>query len=122
MAKDLVRTQDVDIDPAETSEWLESLEYVLKNKGPARVEYLLSILDENAQRLGIELPYTQTTPFITFTVTEECPDFGTLVFYKTAVIEIFHETGTVDGHDRAKSHGNRWVFPEVRHQPGMGIA
>ena len=64
MAKDLVRTQDVDIDPAETSEWLESLEYVLKNKGPARVEYLLSILDENAQRLGIELPYTQTTPYI----------------------------------------------------------
>lgn len=64
MAKDLIRTQDVDIDPAETAEWLESLEYVLKNKGPARVEYLLSVLDENAQRLGIELPYTQTTPYI----------------------------------------------------------
>ena len=64
MAKDLVRTHDVDIDPAETAEWLESLEYVLKDKGPARVSYLLSILDENAQRLGIELPYTQTTPYI----------------------------------------------------------
>lgn len=64
MAKDLARTHDVDVDPAETSEWLESLEYVLKDKGPARVEYLLSILDENAQRLGIKLPYTQTTPYI----------------------------------------------------------
>ncbi|MFG0250889.1 MAG: pyruvate dehydrogenase (acetyl-transferring), homodimeric type, partial [Phycisphaeraceae bacterium JB051] len=64
MAKDLARTHDVDIDPAETSEWLESLEYVLKDKGPARVQYLPSILDENAQRLGIELPYTQTTPYI----------------------------------------------------------
>ncbi len=64
MAKDLVRTQDVDIDPAETAEWLESLEYVLKEKGAHRVSYLLSALDEKAQRDGIELPYTQTTPYI----------------------------------------------------------
>ena len=33
-----------DPDPAETSEWLDSLEYVLNSKGPERVEYLLSVL------------------------------------------------------------------------------
>ena len=75
MAKDLARTHDVDVDPAETSEWLESLEYVLKDKGPARVQYLLSILDENAQRLGIELPYTQTTPYINTIPRSEQPKY-----------------------------------------------
>ncbi|MBN4061131.1 pyruvate dehydrogenase (acetyl-transferring), homodimeric type, partial [bacterium AH-315-I18] len=75
MAKDLARTHDVDIDPAETAEWLESLEYVLKDKGPARVSYLLSILDENAQRLGIELPYTQTTPYINTIASDKQPAY-----------------------------------------------
>ena len=31
----------VDIDPAETAEWMSSLEYILKSKGPERVKYLL---------------------------------------------------------------------------------
>jgi pyruvate dehydrogenase E1 component len=31
----------VDGDPAETEEWLNSLDYVLKSKGPERVKYLL---------------------------------------------------------------------------------
>ncbi len=34
----------VDPDPDETAEWLESLRYVLKSKGPERVSYLLSVL------------------------------------------------------------------------------
>ena len=47
----------VDIDPAETNEWLESLDYVLESKGADRVKYLLSLLEERAYRAGIEIPF-----------------------------------------------------------------
>lgn len=53
-----------DIDPAETDEWLESLEYVLESKGPQRVSYLLSKLKEKAYQKGVEIPFTVTTPYI----------------------------------------------------------
>ena len=53
-----------DIDPAETAEWLESLRYVLEQKGPERVSYLLSVLEEQAHRKGIDLPFTANTPYL----------------------------------------------------------
>ncbi len=53
-----------DIDPAETTEWLESLRYVLEQKGPERVSYLLSVLEEQAHREGIDLPFTANTPYV----------------------------------------------------------
>ena len=53
-----------DVDPAETAEWLESLDYVLESKGPERVQQLLSALEEAAIRNGVELPFTATTPYV----------------------------------------------------------
>ncbi len=53
-----------DVDPAETSEWLESLDYVLESKGPERVKELLSTLESAAVRNGVELPFTATTPYV----------------------------------------------------------
>jgi pyruvate dehydrogenase E1 component len=53
-----------DIDPAETAEWLESLDYVLERKGPERVQKLLTALEEAAIRNGVELPFTATTPYV----------------------------------------------------------
>ncbi len=53
-----------DFDPAETSEWIESLQYVLETKGPERAKYLLSVLDELASRNGVELPFAINTPYI----------------------------------------------------------
>jgi pyruvate dehydrogenase E1 component len=53
-----------DVDPAETAEWLESLDYVLERKGPERVRQLLEALEESAIRNGVELPFTATTPYI----------------------------------------------------------
>jgi len=53
-----------DIDPAETQEWLESLEYVLNTKGPERVKQLLAVLDRKARQEGVELPYALNTPYI----------------------------------------------------------
>ena len=53
-----------DVDPAETAEWLESLDYVLERKGPERVRQLLEALEESAIRNGVELPFTATTPYV----------------------------------------------------------
>ncbi|MBX7166879.1 MAG: pyruvate dehydrogenase (acetyl-transferring), homodimeric type [Pirellulales bacterium] len=53
-----------DYDPAETAEWLESLEYVLESKGRERVSFLLQQLSEAAHRRGVELPFTANTPYI----------------------------------------------------------
>ncbi len=60
---DVSRNGD-DPDPVETSEWLDSLDYVLESKGPNRVSYLLSVLDEVAYRQGVELPFAANTPYI----------------------------------------------------------
>jgi pyruvate dehydrogenase E1 component len=56
-----------DIDPAETREWLESLEAVLHHDGTDRARFLLSELADRARRAGIEadrLParYTNSIP------------------------------------------------------------
>ena len=64
-----------DIDPAETQEWLDSLRYVLESKGPERVSYLLSVLDEKAHRSGVELPFTATTPYINTIPADEQPPY-----------------------------------------------
>ena len=53
-----------DPDPAETSEWLDSLEYVLNSKGPERVEYLLSVLEKKARQDGVDLPIHSNTPYV----------------------------------------------------------
>src|SRR5918995_6219808 len=53
-----------DVDPAETAEWLESLDYVLEHKGPERVRELLEALEAAAIRNGVELPFTATTPYV----------------------------------------------------------
>src|SRR5438132_1661030 len=37
-----------DVDPDETAEWLDSLQYTLETKGPERVNYLLSVLGKTA--------------------------------------------------------------------------
>jgi len=59
-----VNTQGGDIDPAETAEWLESLQYVLETKGADRVRYLLQMLDETAFRHGVQLPFSSNTPYV----------------------------------------------------------
>ncbi|MDH3718248.1 MAG: pyruvate dehydrogenase (acetyl-transferring), homodimeric type [Planctomycetota bacterium] len=66
MASDIETTKPAsgDVDPAETAEWLDSMKYVLESKGPQRVQYLLSVLDEYAHQQGVELPFTANTPYI----------------------------------------------------------
>jgi pyruvate dehydrogenase E1 component len=48
----------------ENQEWLDSLEYVLREQGPERVKELLTVLDEYAHQAGVDLPFTANTPYI----------------------------------------------------------
>ncbi|QDT67305.1 Pyruvate dehydrogenase E1 component [Planctomycetes bacterium MalM25] len=63
-----------DVDPVETNEWLESLDYVLEHHGPERAKELLAALEAAAVRNGVELPFTATTPYVnTIAPTEQPP-------------------------------------------------
>ena len=64
-----------DVDPAETSEWLESLDDVLLRHGPDRVTYLLSLLSQRAAREGVAIPYSANTPYINTIPHEQQPTF-----------------------------------------------
>ena len=54
----------IDVDPAETREWLGSLDYVLKSKGADRVRYLVKALENRARRDGVEIPIETNTPYV----------------------------------------------------------
>ena len=61
-----------DIDPLETSEWLESLSSVIEKDGNQRAHYLIKELINKAYMEGANIPYTQNTPYInTIPVNEE---------------------------------------------------
>jgi pyruvate dehydrogenase E1 component len=58
----------IDIDPEETREWLDALDGVLENEGPARAQQLVERIVERAQtggahvELGVQTPYVNTIP------------------------------------------------------------
>jgi len=69
---EIIRNEE-DTDPTETAEWVESLQYVLESKGPERISYLLSVLDEVAYRQGVTLPFTANTPYVNSIPVEKQP-------------------------------------------------
>ncbi len=64
-----------DIDPGETQEWLESLEYVLSSKGAERVKFLLSALENRAASHGVDVPMPMNTPYINTIPPEHQPAY-----------------------------------------------
>jgi pyruvate dehydrogenase E1 component len=64
MPPDPVLDSNGDTDVAETQEWLDSLEAVVQTRGRDRARFLLSRLDENAARFGVELPFNAATPYV----------------------------------------------------------
>jgi pyruvate dehydrogenase E1 component len=50
-----------DVDPQETREWLEALASVLEREGPARANFLLDKLVEQARSHGAYIPYNANT-------------------------------------------------------------
>jgi pyruvate dehydrogenase E1 component len=61
---DTTDKSQVDIDPQETQEWLESLQAVIEREGPERAHFLLEHLVDYTRRSGGYLPYRATTAYI----------------------------------------------------------
>ena len=57
-------TNENDIDPLETQDWLESLSAVVEKDGNQRAHFLIKELINKAYQEGANIPYTQHTPYI----------------------------------------------------------
>ncbi len=64
-----------DIDPEETSEWLESFDDLLSRSGPARARYLMLRLLERAGEQRVSLPALTSTDYVNTIPTELEPWF-----------------------------------------------
>jgi pyruvate dehydrogenase E1 component len=53
-----------DIDPAETHEWLDSIDSVLAFEGTERLRFLLERVVERAHEAGTDLPFTANTAYV----------------------------------------------------------
>jgi pyruvate dehydrogenase E1 component len=68
------RAERVDLDPRETTEWLEALDDVVDQAGPDRAAYLLDKLAQRARNIGVELPVQHNTPYVnTIPAEDEVP-------------------------------------------------
>jgi pyruvate dehydrogenase E1 component len=66
--------RQADLNPQETSEWLEALEQVLDEAGPDRASYLLDRLLNRAAEFGVATTQNINTPYVnTIPVHEEVP-------------------------------------------------
>ena len=64
-----------DIDPLETSEWVESIDSVLSQHGPERAHFLLNQMIDYARRSGAYLPYTPNTAYLNTIATGRQPEY-----------------------------------------------
>ncbi|MDH3531329.1 MAG: pyruvate dehydrogenase (acetyl-transferring), homodimeric type [Gammaproteobacteria bacterium] len=64
-----------DIDPTETSEWLESIDSVLTQHGPERAHFLLNQMIDFARRSGAYLPYSPNTAYLNTIATTRQPEY-----------------------------------------------
>src|SRR3546814_3018680 len=64
-----------DIDPEETSEWLDSLEAVVETHGKTRARYLISKLLARANELQVGSPAAISTPYVNTIPAEREPWF-----------------------------------------------
>ena len=53
-----------DLDPQETTEWLDALDAVLEREGPERAHFLLEQLLDKAYTGGADMPYSANTPYL----------------------------------------------------------
>ncbi len=58
------RVASEDLNPLETSEWLESLDEVIDEAGPDRAAYLLQRLNQRAAEFGVTAPLRLNTPYV----------------------------------------------------------
>ena len=77
MNKSLISTNTTqeDIDPAETQEWLESLQAVLEEEGRERAQFLIEKLVDLARKSGSDIPFSANTAYINTIPVELQPRF-----------------------------------------------
>src|ERR1700728_3121328 len=63
------------LDDTEIQEWLESLDSVLQSSGPDVASYILERLQAHAKVVGIDIPFTATTPYVNTIPSSVQPDF-----------------------------------------------
>jgi pyruvate dehydrogenase E1 component len=66
---------ELDSDPAETSDWLESLRGTVNQAGVVRAKFLLTRVMQEAWRLGVSPVLPLTTPYVNTIPVAEEPDF-----------------------------------------------
>ncbi len=64
-----------DIDPAETQEWLESIDSVLRAQGPERAHFILEKLVDFTRRSGTYLPFKPNTAYLNTIGRSQEPDY-----------------------------------------------
>ncbi len=64
-----------DLDPQETREWLESLDYILQEQGPERAAWLLNELELAAVRSGATLTHPLNTPYLNTILPQNEPPY-----------------------------------------------
>ena len=75
MSDKVLRTPTQDVDPDETREWIESLDYALEHHGPDRVRFLLERLEDWTHSAGVEIPFSANTPYINTIPAEQQPPY-----------------------------------------------
>ena len=65
----------VPVNQEELSDWLDSLDYILKHEPPAKVQYILQQLQIRAQESGIVAPFTYNTPYVNTISVKKQPAF-----------------------------------------------
>jgi len=56
--------ENIDIDIAETQEWIDALEAVIQNEGVERAHYLLEQMVDKGRRTGAHLPFSANTAYV----------------------------------------------------------
>ncbi|NOS99514.1 MAG: pyruvate dehydrogenase (acetyl-transferring), homodimeric type [Phycisphaerales bacterium] len=69
------KTSIRDVDPAETQDWLASMDEVVRRMGPARAQFLLGRLIRWGKLNRVVLPFTANTPYVNTIPVEAQPDF-----------------------------------------------
>ncbi len=70
---------DPDIDPLETSEWIEALDALIASEGAERATFLLRRLLQHARTRRVPLPHVLSTPYVnTIALAEQPPYQGNL--------------------------------------------
>ncbi|MCA9729155.1 MAG: pyruvate dehydrogenase (acetyl-transferring), homodimeric type, partial [Candidatus Eisenbacteria bacterium] len=75
MIFDQFKQQLPDIDPQETSEWIEALDRVVEREGTSRAQFLFYKLMKRARMLGVGIPPTTQTRYINTISPEQEPPY-----------------------------------------------